>query len=81
MLHEERRIAPTKNLKKETTTMPNQSTVFSIRAGEWQVLLNSVVLPHTWNSRGAALAGLAVERRRLERYRVTSRPAFSGMFG
>jgi hypothetical protein len=38
--------------------------VFTIREGEWQVRLGSEVLPTTWNSKGAALAGLKVEMRR-----------------
>lgn len=38
--------------------------VFSIRQYEWIVVLDGVVLKTTWNSKGAALAGLEVERRR-----------------
>ena len=39
--------------------------VFTVKQGEWQVLINGVVLPTIWNSRGAALAGIAVELRRI----------------
>ena len=42
--------------------MKNQ--VFSVRAGEWKVALNGRILPAEWEQRGAALAGLEVERRR-----------------
>ena len=38
--------------------------VFCVRPFEWQVRLNGEVLPTIWNCRGAALAGLATERRR-----------------
>lgn len=41
--------------------------VFTIRhnGGQvWQCYLSGKVLPTTWNSRGAALAGLEVESRR-----------------
>lgn len=38
--------------------------VFAIREGEWQIKIGCEVLPHIWNSKGAALAGLAVECRR-----------------
>ena len=31
----------------------------------WRVILNGELLPHSWNSKGAALAGLQVERRRM----------------
>lgn len=46
-----------------------QDQVFTIRHnGEqvWQVCLAGKVLPATWNSKGAAQAGLEVERRRLK---------------
>lgn len=39
-------------------------------AGEhdhWRAVLNGKVLPHTWNSKGAALAGIVTERKREER--------------
>ena len=38
--------------------------VFTIREGEWQIRIGDEVLPTIWNSKGAALAGLEVERRR-----------------
>ena len=38
-----------------------KTDVFTIREGEWQVLIDKKVLPTTWNSRGAALAGLDFE--------------------
>lgn len=41
--------------------------VFSLAPDEWQIRLDGRVLPHTWNSKGAALAGLVVERRRAAR--------------
>lgn len=41
--------------------------VFCIVEDEWRVQLNGKVLPHTWNSKGAALAGLEVELRRAYR--------------
>jgi hypothetical protein len=40
--------------------------VFSIRKDEFQVCLNGCVLPTIWSSKGAALAGMEVERRRLQ---------------
>jgi len=30
----------------------------------WRAMLDGVIIPATWNSKGAALAGLEVERRR-----------------
>jgi len=38
--------------------------VFTLKFDEWKAILNGKVLPTEWNSRGAALAGLEVERRR-----------------
>jgi hypothetical protein len=49
------------DLRTEERTM-NQ--VFTIREGEWQIQVGGEVLPTTWNSKGAALAGLKVEMRR-----------------
>lgn len=37
--------------------------VFCLRHGEWQAIYQGKVLPATWSSRGAALAGLAVAQR------------------
>ena len=44
-----------------------KTDVFSIKEGEWQVRIGDKVLPTTWNSKGAALAGLQVELRRIEK--------------
>ena len=41
---------------------------------EWRVVLDGHVLPHTWNTRGAALAGLQVERRRKAALRMMLKP-------
>lgn len=41
-----------------------KTEVFSIRDGEWQVRIGNLVLPHTWNSKGAAIAGLDTEAKR-----------------
>jgi hypothetical protein len=38
--------------------------VFSVSQGVYQIRVNGKVLPTTWNSYGAALAGLRVEQRR-----------------
>ena len=43
------------------------NTAFTLREGEWKVRLFGRVLPAAWNSRGAALAGMEVERRRITR--------------
>ena len=45
-----------------TYTVPTD--VFTIHPDEWQVRIDHEVLPATWNSKGAALAGLATECRR-----------------
>ena len=45
-----------------TYTIPTD--VFTIRPAEWQVRIDHEVLPTVWNSKGAALAGLATECRR-----------------
>ncbi len=41
-----------------------KTDVFTLREGEWKIRIGDDVLPTTWNSKGAALAGLAVECRR-----------------
>lgn len=41
-----------------------KTDVFTVRDGEWQVRIDHQVLPTIWSSRGAAVAGLAVECRR-----------------
>jgi hypothetical protein len=38
--------------------------VFTLRPDEWRVRIDHEVLPTVWNSKGAALAGLATECRR-----------------
>lgn len=43
----------------KTYTVPTD--VFTIRQDEWQVRIGHEVLPTIWNSKGAALAGLATE--------------------
>ena len=45
-----------------TYTVPTD--VFTLRQDEWQVRIGREVLPTIWNSKGAALAGLATECRR-----------------
>lgn len=51
--------------------MMQDSEVFSIRPLEWQIRIGLIVLPTIWSSKGAALAGLAVElRRRAAREKV-----------
>ena len=44
-----------------------KTDVFSLRDGEWQIRIGDAVPPHTWSSKGAALAGVAAELLRLER--------------
>ena len=41
-----------------------KTDVFTIADGEWQIRIGDEVLPTTWNSKGAALAGLRTECRR-----------------
>lgn len=38
---------------------------FSVKEGEYQVTVGGKVLPHIWPSKSTALAGLAVEQRRV----------------
>jgi hypothetical protein len=38
--------------------------VFTIREGEWKLLLDGVMVPAEWNSKGAAEAAIPVERER-----------------
>lgn len=42
-----------------------KDTTFSVREGDHQVAVGGRVLPHTWPNKGATLAGLATEQRRL----------------
>lgn len=39
--------------------------VFSLDGESWQIMVGGEVLPHTFNSQGAAIAGLDVEQRRV----------------
>ena len=41
-----------------------KTDVFTISEGTWQISSGDEVLPTTWNSKGAALAGLRTECRR-----------------
>lgn len=41
--------------------------VFSLNEGEWQARIGDKVIAASWNSRGAALAGVATELRRFIR--------------
>lgn len=41
-----------------------KTDVFTIADGEWQIRIGDEVLPTTWNSKGAAIAGLRTECRR-----------------
>lgn len=43
-----------------------KTDVFSVVDGEWRVRIADEVLPTTWNSKGAATAGLRTECRRRE---------------
>jgi len=38
--------------------------VFQIRKGEWEVIVDGILVAATFNSHGAALAAIDVERRR-----------------
>jgi hypothetical protein len=44
--------------------MTTNEDVFTLDGEAWQVRINGEVLPTTWNSKGAALAGFHVECRR-----------------
>lgn len=44
--------------------MNSKDQVFCVKEGEWNIMIDGVVLPTTFNSKGAALAGIAVEKRR-----------------
>lgn len=45
--------------------MNTMTEAFTICSGEWKLRLDGVVLPTTWNSKGAAEAAILVERRKL----------------
>ena len=40
--------------------------VYETDHDEWRIVLDGILLPHTWNNRGAALAGQRTERNRKE---------------
>lgn len=44
-----------------------KNCVFTLDGEAWQIRVNGRVLPFTFNSRGAAIAGLLVEQRRAAR--------------
>ncbi len=55
-------------LRKEPRTLYDGLTeVFSIRQGEWKLLLDGVMVEAEWNSKGAAEAAIEVERTRRAR--------------
>jgi hypothetical protein len=41
-----------------------EDQVFTVKQGEWQVVVDGKVLPATFNSYGAAKAGMETEQRR-----------------
>jgi hypothetical protein len=43
--------------------MSNQTEVFNLK-GDWYCIVDGVMVPATFNSRGAALAAIEVERKR-----------------
>ena len=46
------------------TEYSEKTDVFCLRENEWQIRMGDDVLPHIWNSKGAAIAGLRVEAKR-----------------
>ena len=46
--------------------------VFTLAPGEWKLKLDGKVLKPTWNSKGAALAAIEVERRRAAKDSITT---------
>lgn len=48
--------------------------------GCWRAVLDGELLPATWNSKGAAEAGLAVERRRAESRRARESETLDSIF-
>ena len=55
-------------IQKRRNVVSNSDMAFVLREhGQevWKVLINDQVLPTTWNSKGAAEAGLVVEKRRI----------------
>ena len=49
-----------------------KTDIFSIADGEWKVRINGEVLTPTWNSKGAALAGLRTECWRMGIHELSS---------
>lgn len=47
----------------------NMNDVFTLDGHAWQLRLDGEVLPTTWNSKGAALAAIPIERKRAARRR------------
>jgi hypothetical protein len=47
--------------------MTSLTQVFTIREGEWKLLLDGMMVPAEWNSKGAAEAAIPVERERRAR--------------
>lgn len=41
-----------------------KTEAFTLRQGEWSLLLDGKIVPATFNSKGAALAAIEVERAR-----------------
>ena len=46
------------------TEYSEKTDVFCLCENEWQIRIGDEVLPHIWNSKGAAIAGLRVEAKR-----------------
>ena len=49
-----------------------KTDIFTISEGEWKILIGGAVLPTTWNSRGAAIAGLETECKRRGIHQLSS---------
>lgn len=54
---------------------------YCIKEGEWEAILDGHRIQATFNSKGAAEAGLAVERRRRARDQSFSEPDCGGVLG
>lgn len=57
-----------------TQTDKSETCVFTIERDVWRAVLHGRLLPAEWNSRGAALAGLQVEARRLDERTAKPQP-------
>lgn len=55
-----------------TTKLTNQTEVFTVREGEYQVIVDGIIVAATFNSKGAAKAAIPVERAR--RLKNAARP-------